>query len=343
MDDLAEAAVSSLLPIPVALLPVLCFLGLLVLLDSFKLVPLNRVLRSVLWGVLAALVGMLVNQTLLARWGLSMVAYTRYVAPVIEELLKALPVIWLIRRQRCGFLVDAAIHGFAVGAGFAVIENVYYLYSLDSGNIFLWIVRGFGTAIMHGSTTTIFAILAKGLCERHDSVAWRWFLPGLAAAALIHSGFNHFLLPPLATTALLLVVFPLLVMVVFSESEKATRGWLGMGFDTDAALLEQVLSGEVRGSRVGQYLLELRERFPGEVVADMLCMLQINLELSMRAKGILMAREAGISVPIGDDVRPKLEELEYLEKSVGVTGKIAMQPFLQTSSRDLWQLYVLGK
>lgn len=343
MDDLTQAAVTNLFPIPVALLPVLCFLGLLVLLDSFKLVPFSQVLRSVLWGILAALAGLVLNQALLARVDWSILSFSRYAAPVIEETLKALPVIWLIRKQRCGFLVDAAIHGFAVGAGFALVENIYYLYSLENSNIFLWIVRGFGTAIMHGSTTAIFAILSKGLSERHDSVAWRWFLPGLLAAIVIHSAFNHFLLPPLAMTALLLVVFPLLVMFVFGESEKATRNWLGMGFDTDAALLEQVLSGEVRESRVGQYLLALRERFSGEIVADMLCMLQINLELSMRAKGILMAREAGITVPIGDDVRPKLEELKFLESSVGTTGKIAMQPFLQTSSRDLWQLYVLGK
>jgi len=335
--------VSSILPPITALLPVLCFLGLLVLLDSFKLVPLSQVLRSVIWGCISALVALWANRTLLSFVDISLIDYTRYLGPVVEELLKALPVIWLIRTQRCGFLVDAAIHGFAAGAGFALVENLYYLYSLDGGSAFLWIVRGFGTAMMHGSTTAILAILSKGLCERHDSVRLQWFLPGIAVAIVIHSGFNHFLLPPLAMTALLLVVFPLLVMVVFAESEKATRHWLGMGFDTDAALLEQVLSGELRESRVGQYLQTLRDRFPGEVVADMLCLLQINLELSMRAKGILMAREAGIKVPVGEDVRPKLEELIYLEKSIGLTGKRAMRPFLQSSSRDLWQLYVLGK
>ena len=334
---------SSLLPIPVALLPVLCFLGLLVLLDSFKLVPFPRVVRSVLFGCLTALAGFWIKRTILDNVSWSTLNYIRYAAPVIEETLKALPVVLLIRAGRCGFLVDAAIHGFAVGAGFALVENLYYLQSLNDSNIFLWIVRGFGTAIMHPSTTAIFAILAKGFCERNDSTAFRWFLPGLAVAIVIHSAFNHFLLPPLATTALLQVVFPMLVMVVFAQSEKATRHWLGMGFDTDAALLEQVLSGEVRETRVGQYLQTLRDRFPGEIVADMLCLLQINLELSMRAKGILMAREAGIKVPIGEDVRPKLEELKYLEKSMGPTGKRAMQPFLQSSSRELWQLYVLGK
>ena len=41
--------------------------------------------------------------------------------------LKALIVVVLIRTHRIGFLVDAAILGFAVGTGFALVENLYYL------------------------------------------------------------------------------------------------------------------------------------------------------------------------------------------------------------------------
>jgi hypothetical protein len=36
-----------------------------------------------------------------------------------------------------------------------------------------------------------------------------------------------------------------------------------------------------------------------------------------------------------------LEELKYLEKSIGRTGQMAVKPFLRMSSRDLWQLYML--
>ena len=53
---------------------------------------------------------------------------------------------------------DAAIYGFAVGTGFALVENVYYLLSLPGAPAALWIVRGFGTAVMHGGTTAILAM-----------------------------------------------------------------------------------------------------------------------------------------------------------------------------------------
>jgi protease PrsW len=35
--------------------------------------------------------------------------------------------------------------------------------------------------------------------------------------------------------------------------------------------------------------------------------------------------------------------MRYLERSVGKTGLLAIQPMLHMSHKDLWQLYVLGK
>ncbi len=53
-------------------------------------------------------------------------------------------------------MVDAAISGFAVGAGFAVIENLTYIPALSAAGLLTAAVRGLGTAMMHGGTTAIF-------------------------------------------------------------------------------------------------------------------------------------------------------------------------------------------
>jgi hypothetical protein len=79
------------------------------------------------------------------------------------------------------------------------------------------------------------------------------------------------------------------------------------------------------------------------VVADMLCYLRLHTELALRAKGVLLARENGLDVPLDAATREKFAELGYLEKSVGRTGLLALHPVLRTSRRDLWQLYLLGK
>lgn len=325
--------------IAVALLPVLLFLGALIFLDSFKLVRLRAVLQAIAAGAVAALLGAAVNGALLDRLGFDLTAYSRYVAPFVEELLKAAWVFFLIRRQRLGFLVDAAILGFAVGAGFALVENVDYLEHLPSAGLSLWFARGCGTAILHGATTATVAVLTKNFHDRRPGLPA--FLPGLAVAALVHSLFNHFVLPPILSALVLLATLPVFLLFVFDRSEKATRAWLAGEFDGELQMLQEILAGTVAHTRTGAYLESLKSRFEGTVLADMLCLLQIQLELKIRAKGILMAREAGIDLPVGQEVRDNLKELRYLEGQIGRTGLLAMRPILSLKSRDVWQLSML--
>jgi RsiW-degrading membrane proteinase PrsW (M82 family) len=329
------------LNVALALLPVLVFLAALVLMDSFKLVPLRAVGMAIGAGALAAVAALYLNGWLAAASGLGGAAFSRYVAPLVEESLKAAWVTQLVRRRRVGFLVDAAIQGFAVGAGFAVLENLDYLHRLPERHALLWTVRGFGTALLHGATTVVFAILSKAAADRHPERGLLAFLPGLAAAAGLHSLFNHFLVHPLLSAGLLLAVLPMVVVALFERSERATREWLGAGFDLDVELLGLVLSGEFGQTRLGAYLVSLRDRFPGPVVADMFCLLRVELELSVRAKGMLMARAAGLAAPAGQDVRASLDELAYLERSIGATGLLALKPLHVTSSRDVWNRYLL--
>src|SRR5207302_322598 len=157
-----------------------------------------------------------INGALLERFDFHL--YTRYGSPLIEEGLKALVIIALIRAHRIGFLVDAAIFGFAVGAGFALIENLDYLSMAPH--------------------------------------------PGLGT-------------------------------------------WLGRGFDADAEMLELINSGQLSDSPVGRYLHQLKDRFQGLVVADLLAYLRLYTELALRAKGVLLMRESGFDVPVDEATREK--------------------------------------
>jgi RsiW-degrading membrane proteinase PrsW (M82 family) len=327
--------------IAIALLPVLVFLGALMLMDSYKLVPVAAVLASVGAGIVAAFAAYAVNRALLDVGHVDPALLRRLVAPLVEETFKAVTIVVLIRRERVGFLVDAGVYGFATGSGFAVVEGVYYLGALAGAPPVVWIVRGLGTAVMHGSTTALVGILSKDLTDRHSSRALRYFVPGLALAVACHSLFNQLLFAPLLATAAMLVLMPALLFLVFERSERATRDWLGRGFDSDAELLDLIASGEIANTPTGAYLDSLRDRFPGTVVADMLCLLQIHAELSMRAKGLLIARAAGVDLPPDPEVRASFAEMRYLERAIGPTGRLAILPLRRTSSRDLWQLTML--
>ena len=258
------------------------------------------------------------------------------------NLLKALLVVALVRMHRIGFLVDAAIQGFAVGAGFALAENLYYLHLAAEAGMGTWIVRGFGTALMHGGTTALFAVMGLARIERAAHARLAHFIPGFVVAVLLHSGFNHLSHQPLLATLVTMLTLPLLQWLVFERSERRLRDWLGQGFDADARLLELIGSDSFAASPPGRYLASLRRSLPGALLADALCYMRLYTELSLRAKGILMLRENGFeSPPADEETREKFTELRYLEKSIGVTGLRALRPVLKMRQRELWQLYML--
>jgi RsiW-degrading membrane proteinase PrsW (M82 family) len=335
--------VSSLLPILISILPVFLFLGALVVIDSYKLVPLRAVLIAVAAGIAAGLASYLVNIRLQPLLALDLVPYSRYVAPLVEESLKATYIIYLMSRNRVGFVVDAAILGFGIGTGFAFLENLYYLSVTPEASIWSWIVRGFGTAVMHGGCTAIFAMLARTLHNRATDFRPTLLLPSLAAAVALHSAYNHFLLKPLVATGLIILVFPYVSSWIFQRSERDTREWIGTGFDLDQELLDAVHSGRFAGTPAGQYLATLRRQFPPEAIVDMLCLLRLRAELGIRAKGVLLAREVGLETTPDPSVPAKFEELRYLERSIGRSGMRALRPFLATSTRDLWQFNMIDE
>lgn len=325
------------------ILPVILFLIGLLLMDSYKLVHRRDVLSSMAAGALAAGICFGFHAFAIRVLHFEPEWIRQVVAPVLEETLKAVSVVTFIRREKVGFLVDAGIHGFAVGTGFAVVENLYYAWTLGSTSLMLWLVRGLGTAILHGSTTAVVGILSKALTERKASLGLIWFLPGFAIAVAVHTLYNHVVVNPLISTAALLIAMPLLIVAVYESSERATRDWLGVGLDSDVERLELLMSGEERHTPIGEYLEALRHRFSGPVLADLLCLLRIHLELSIRAKVVLIARAAGVDLPLDPEIQANLKELRYLEHSVGRTGRLAMMPLLRTSIRDLWQIYMLER
>jgi protease PrsW len=327
----------------VSLLPVLLFVAALRVLDSFKLVRARALVLSLVVGAGVAVACMFINVALMNAGDVDARRYSLFVAPAVEEIMKGSFIIALIAARRTGFLVDTAIHGFAIGAGFAVAENLFYILELQDSNLLLWLVRGFGTGMMHGAATSLVGIVGKTFAERVGPQRPWVYLPGLLIAIIIHGMFNQFFIPAVMTTAVILLALPLLMIVVFERSERATRQWLGVGFDTDREVLEMLSSGDLRETRIGAYLHSLQDRFSGVVLADMLCYLRLHVELAISAKGVLLMREAGFEVEPDQDVLAKFEELRYLEKSLGATGKLAMHPFLHTSSRDLWQMHLLRR
>ncbi|MFO7722798.1 MAG: PrsW family glutamic-type intramembrane protease [Bacteroidales bacterium] len=322
----------------VSFLPAVLFLAGLYLLDSFKLVARKWLIYSFAWGIVGAQVAWIVNTTVNQATAFDYQQFIRYVSPVTEELIKALFIIFLIRKRHIGFTIDAAIYGFAVGAGFALAENLHLIFGAgtDQG-LMVWVLRGFGTSMMHGGGCALFAIVMIAGIQRdiHPAVA---VIPGLVIAIMLHSAFNHFLLDLYLQTMLIFILFPLIFGITFYRAGQLLRAWMEIELATEVRLLGMIKRGELADDKAGKYLLSLKHQCSPEMILDIYCYLTLHLELSLLVKRNILLKEAGIQWMETQDVSDKLKEFSALRRRIGVTGMLALQPLLKMKYRELWKI-----
>jgi protease PrsW len=318
--------------------PVIIFLGCLFLLDSFKLVKVGLLLVCLGWGLLSAGISYILNTNLATLLNLDFYTLSRYVAPVVEEMIKFSMVFFLIARRQIGFMVDAAIYGFAIGTGFALAENLWYYWQLGTDfNTILAIVRGFGTAIMHGGTIAICAIILIEGVQRSSKMLIT-VTTGLLAAIMIHTLFNQFMVNPFIQTMLIIILLPLVFYFVFMISTSQLQKWLEVEFSNEVDMLSMIRKGRLKDSKAGNYLSSLKEHFEPVVLVDMYCYFSLYLELSIKAKRNILLKESGIPVIIEPDIKCKLTEIKTLRKQIGKAGEMALMPLVRMQHRELWKL-----
>ena len=316
--------------------PVLLFLTFLYLFDSFKLVRIKILTMCLMWGGLSVLICYFLN-TFILNW-VSFEMLTRYIAPEIEETCKAIFIIYLVSKKKIGFMIDAAIYGFAIGAGFSFMENIYYLINTTSEyDLMTWIIRGFGTALMHGGCTSLIFVFFIGGINRINKM-FLVIIPGLLLAFFIHSGFNHFFLNPLLQTMLIFISLPIAYVFVFGFGNTKLQQWLEIEFNSEVEILSMILQGAFNSTKAGLYLLSIKDRFAPETIVDMYCYVSLYLELSIKAKRNLMLKENGFPIILEEDIQQKLKELSVLRKRIGKIAELALAPLIRMDHRNLWKL-----
>ena len=111
----------------------------------------------VLIGIFVSVFASEVNGLMVALLPMSTFELTIIVTPITEEILKAIPILLfaVVLSAKKEALFTASM---AVGIGFAVLENAFYLLSYSSFNMFDAIIRAFGAGLMHGMCTLLVGV-----------------------------------------------------------------------------------------------------------------------------------------------------------------------------------------
>lgn len=143
----------------------------------------------VLIGIFVSVFASEVNGVLINALQMSKYEATISLAPITEELLKAIPILFfaVVVSDKRETLFTASM---ATGIGFAILENAYYLIINYSSFSFLSaLIRGFGTGLMHGMCTLLIGFGISFVRKKKKLFAVGTFAL-LTTAITYHSIFN---------------------------------------------------------------------------------------------------------------------------------------------------------
>ena len=329
----------------VAVLPVLVLLAIFTWLDAFKLMKLGEIVVLIGLGAIAALVAYPISGRFLDTLPIGFSTYSRFVAPWIEELLKGLLVVGLFRLNRIGYKLDAVISGFAIGAGFSVIENIFYLTLYPFYDAGTWLVRGVGTAVMHGTTLAVLAAIAHELSERETREAagdfrfrpW-WFMPGYLAAVAIHTAFNQFPQQPLLAMLGAVVFAPIAIIGIFYFGAAEAQHWLAAESADHRAQVEALRAGRWPEGAAGTRIATLADRLGSETAKRIRRYWELQAWLTAEAEEAMMEEAAGDAEFDSAEIRAALAELDGLKRALGRSSFAALNALLPFSRNDYWEL-----
>jgi RsiW-degrading membrane proteinase PrsW (M82 family) len=328
-----------------ALVPVFVLLAIFVWLDAFELMSLREILVLLVLGGMGALATYPISGRMLDTLPIGFSSYSRFVAPWIEEAIKAVIMIGLFRFNRAGYKLDTVISGFAVGAGFSVVENIIYLTIYPGYGAGTWLVRGLGTAVMHGTTLAILGAVAHELGERENRQAagdfefhlW-WFVPGYLIAVAIHTTFNQFPDRPLLAMMGTIIHAPIANNAIFHFGTAEAQEWLETERAAHQAELDALVAGRWPDSASGRAVAGLAERLGAEKSQRIHRFMEVQTWLVVQAEQAMLDEAAGEVALDRLKVEAAFAELDSLKNSLGRTTFATLKRLLPFSRNDYWEV-----
>ena len=179
---------------------------------------LRRLITFMIVGIFCCLFVSELNNILLEAFRNEMFYVTTTITPVTEEVVKMLPIIFLaivISDDRRIVIPNA----FAVGVGFALLENVVILTQNVENVTILWaLVRGFGSGLVHGICTVMVGWGISYIKKRR-----KFFYCGtfalLSAAIIYHAIYNLLVQSDYQYVGILLPIMTYIPIIIFLKKK----------------------------------------------------------------------------------------------------------------------------
>lgn len=177
------------------------------------------ILSFLMIGIFMCLFSGEINGLLRQISGMTTYDMTINVTPAVEELLKALPIVFVtyVFRPRRQALMEYSV---AVGVGFAILENAYILAGTAEHVSLYWaLIRGFGAGMVHG-LCTLSVGYAMSYIRTKRKLSYTGTFAALSLAIIYHSIYNLIIQSDFRFFGILLPVLTYIPLLHFIRRQK---------------------------------------------------------------------------------------------------------------------------
>ncbi|MCZ2120959.1 MAG: PrsW family intramembrane metalloprotease [Anaerolineales bacterium] len=324
----------------VAVLIPLLYLYFIEKLDKYETGKTRWHILTLLWGIIAYFIAAQINPAIIHLGWASRETVIRVIAPILEEVLKALLLIYIIQRADFNFIVDGVIYGFGAGIGFAIAENFEYVSGHPSIALSVALARVFSTNLIHATGT---GIISGGLAYRRSDLSWRswvFILGGYCISILFHISFNTIVSSGVA----------LVVAFIFGGVGGAGIWYvIHRGLSVQKKWIENQLNVAVRASkeetkiasdieRINEILTPVRARFGEQKVSLVRSFIYKQGEIGIKRRLLESASSEAQKKEINAIIEGLVAETNVLRNQVGVYCMMLVRELYLGQEIQAWNL-----
>jgi RsiW-degrading membrane proteinase PrsW (M82 family) len=295
-------------------------LGIIRKFDFYQVGQFPLIVKSLVCGVLAYVVASSTNKILVVSGIVDSKTMDQFIAPILEELLKGLVLLYWIGLSKITFSVDGALYGFATGIGFAIVENIEYV-PYDQTAVIVALQRIFSANLVHASSSAILGIALWIFYLKRTRWRWLFLTTGLSLAIGLHMFYNVTISSggtSLASAFGIGILGAVFVYLAMQQGKLQARAWIRQKL----GMFDGVTPGEVamvdRLPTMSDLLHPVFERFGCDKARQMEKLLYLQARLGIK-------RNFVDSIPKNDpsrstaekDLRTMRTEMRAAQRAVG--------------------------
>jgi RsiW-degrading membrane proteinase PrsW (M82 family) len=291
-------------------------------------------------GLLAYFLAAQINPAIIEAGWATRSQVIRITAPIVEEFLKALILIYLVQRADFNYVVDGAIYGFGAGIGFAIIENYEYVMGHPEIALSIAIARVFSTNLVHATGSGLIGTALAFRRGENNWLGWVVVVAGYVFSMAFHMGFNTMVSAGMFLVFAFIVGFvgTALIWVIIKRGLNTQKKWVGEKLGIGDRVTKSEAEVAVKIEQLREALAPVEKQFGPVTAKTVENIIRKQAEIGIKRKLLEKTASESKRHEIEKVIAGLGREMEVLRKQAGSYCMMLVRTVYLEQDLQVWDL-----